>query len=174
MSVANNFYENEHEAIVSFYGHQRARRSRVPLINHINEGMIVLDTIGASTWAKRGYCLHPLVQEDQALEENFDWLQRFHPWAVALALEYRSVANDYLSHHPNRTVDQIRLSPLRDVNDMLIADKVQNYKDFLIHHLGKHENSERLNEYFQQWLDRLEINPERFHELQDRIIEIQA
>jgi len=44
-------------------------------------------------------------------------------------MEYRSVANDYLSTRIISDVQEIRLSPLPDVQDMLIADKVQNYKD---------------------------------------------
>lgn len=161
-------------AISNYYGKRCAERSGVPLMNHITEGLLVLDEIKASEWAKRGWCLHPLVQEDTALHENFDWLQQFHPWSVALAMEYRWVANSYLSSHPNRPIQEIYLSPLPDVNDMLIADKVQNYKDFLIHHLGSHPNSARLDQYFRQWLERLGISRERFQELGKLLKDVSA
>ena len=34
---------------------------------------------------------------------------------------------------------------------MLIADKVQNYKDFLLYHKNTHERSDELDEYFNSW-----------------------
>ena len=157
----------ELDAIRQFYRTRRSKRSGVPLMNHIIEGLLVLDEIGASDLAKRAYCLHPLVQDDATLEVNFEWLREFDPLVVALAMEYRSVANDYLSQTPFRRVEEIRLSPLEEVNDMLRADKVQNYKDFLRHHLGSHPRSERINEYFQQWLDRLRILPSRFQDFEN-------
>ena len=51
-------------AICEFYGERRAKRSGVPYINHIDEGLIVLDAINASVHAKRAYCLHPIFQSD--------------------------------------------------------------------------------------------------------------
>ena len=154
-------------AITRHYGTRCAKRSGVPLLNHITEGLRILAEIKASPLAMRAYCLHPLVQEDKDLEENFWTLYEFDTRAVALAMEYRSVANAYLSQAPVVPTDEIRLSPLKHVNDMLIADKVQNYKDFLIHHLGKHERSSELNRYFQQWLDRLGVTPEEFAAFED-------
>lgn len=155
----------EYAAILAFYGDRCAKRSGVPLMNHIDEGLVILEEIGATEWAKRAFCLHPLVQEDDNLEEHFDWLRQFDPWVVALTMEYRSVANEYLSQCPSRAPQEIRLSPLTDVNDMLIADKVQNYKDFLIYHLDTHDRAQRLDQYFRQWLERLGVSKERFREL---------
>lgn len=158
----------EYDAVQRFYGKRRARRSGVPLMNHIDEGLVVLDEIRASDLAKRAFCLHPLVQENAALVETFSNdpdLAKFSPRAVLLAMEYRWVANNYLSHHPSRPPQEIELSPLKDVNDMLIADKVQNYKDFLIYHLGTHTRSARLDQYFRQWLERLGVSKERFQEM---------
>jgi len=157
----------ELNTVKHYYGTRCAKRSGVPLMNHITEGLLVLDEINATSLSKRAYCLHPLVQEDSALGVNFEWLREFDPLVVALAMEYRSVANDYLSQMPFRRVEEIRLSPLEEVNNMLRADKVQNYKDFLRHHLGAHPRSERINEYFQQWLDRLRIPPSRFQDFEN-------
>ena len=48
---------------------------------------------------------------------------------------------------------------------MLVADKVQNYKDFLIHHRATHPNADRLEAYFRQWLQRLGVSIEQFEDL---------
>lgn len=143
--------------IEASYGEQRARRSGVPLVHHIHEGVALLVAAGASELAQRAFCLHPLVQNDvdlarnysglvQALSETPDGMR-----ALLLAMEYRSVANEYLAHKPNQP-GGIRLSPLPDVNLMLLADKVQNQRDFLFYHGRSHPNRERLTEYFEQWV----------------------
>lgn len=131
----------------------------VHLINHIDEGLWILKQIGASEYAQRAFAIHPLVQDDNALKQfaSSELAQSVDPYVLMLAMEYRWVANSYLSFHASRPIDQIQLSPLLEVNQMLIADKVQNRKDFEIHHLGTHPNSDRLREYFGEWLSRLDV-----------------
>jgi hypothetical protein len=53
-------------------------------------------------------------------------------------------------------------SVMAEVNEMLVADKVQNRKDFLLYHRGKHERSDALDLYFRRWLERLGVSEERF------------
>ena len=147
-------------AIKAFYGNRCAERSGVPFINHISEGLCVLAEINASLAAKRAYCLHPVLQSDADFATAFDHdsvLRQFpiDPHALALAVEYRSVANEYLSSRAISSINEIRLSPVADVNDMLIADKVQNRKDFLIYHVASHPRSDELSQYFVNWLTRL-------------------
>ncbi len=67
--------------------------------------------------------------------------------AIALSMEYRSVANRYLSRMELRTPDTIELSPVAEVNKMLIADKVQNRKDFERYNRN-HPREEHLALYF--------------------------
>jgi hypothetical protein len=155
----------EYDAVKQFYGKGRARRTGVLLMNHIDEGLVVLDEIKASSLAKRGFCLHPLFQEDAALVKTFAAMPVLDAQTVLLAMEYRRVANAYLSQHESRAPQEIELSPLKDVNDMLIADKVQNYKDFLTYHFRTHPRSARLDQYFRQWLERLGVSKERFVEM---------
>jgi hypothetical protein len=142
--------------IKQFYGDKRAKRSQILYMNHIDEGLLILDCLYATVDAQRAFCLHPIVQHDSDVIHAHKHLYGAGIWPIALAMEYRSVANEYLSKRTITSLDEIRLSPLPEVNDMLIADKVQNYKDFKANkHL--YENADRLEVYFQNWLDKLKI-----------------
>ena len=48
-----------------------------------------------------------------------------------------------------------------DVRHLLVADKIQNYKDFMKYHFGKHERTKELFQYFNNWFDFLDINYEK-------------
>ncbi len=151
----------EYRAVSAFYDGKVAKRSGLPYINHINEGVRVLNLIGASKNAIRAFCLHPLAQSDNDLRTfNPDTAANFV--VVMNVMEYRSKANAYLSsHRPRLPV----LSPLKDVNDMLIADKVQNYKDFELYFGNTHQRAEELHRYFKGWLAALGIQEEQYEQL---------
>ncbi|MCP3064052.1 hypothetical protein LXT21_35275 [Myxococcus sp. K38C18041901] len=164
----------EYRAIQAFHGQRRAQRSGVPYMHHIDEGLWVLRALCASDLAQRAYCLHPLVQDDddraaawaRALATGADLSMppvdgvSDDPRVLALALAYRETANAALSHRPDlKGPEDIALSTEPEVNDMLRADKVQNYKDFIIHHRGTHPRSAELERYFQAWLTRLDVSP---------------
>lgn len=174
----------EYKLISKHYGDRVAKRSQVPLINHINEGLIVLDAIGATEEAKRAFCLHPLFQADEDLKENFYMASFVFPHVLLLTMEYRSVANEFLSNKMeglHEVIDAygveglspglVRLSPLKEVNDMLIADKVQNYKDFVTYHQRTHERTSELDDYFNIWLNTLGVSDKQYGELIDLIDE---
>jgi len=141
----------EYESICSFYGNGCAQRSGVPFMNHIDEGIEILTNIGASTDAILAFCIHPIVQND----EDFDvtWSSVFE-----LAKEYRDKANSFLCREENDHI--VSLAQVRnrvgkmsiDCIDMLIADKLQNQKDFVKYHRGKHERSDQLDQYFNLWI----------------------
>lgn len=154
-----------YKLISDHYNVRTAKRSGVPLINHINEGLIILDALSESQAAKDAFCLHPMVQDDSELAETWQLVTRYvtDPLTIMLAMEYRSVANDYLSAKVN-SGQEIRLSPLVAVNNMLIADKVQNRKDFERYHKGTHPRSAELDVYFKQWLARLQVSEEQYQE----------
>jgi hypothetical protein len=156
----------EYKLISNHYGAQVAKRSQVPLINHINEGLIILDAISATERSKRAFCLHPLFQADADLKENWYMARYVEPHVLLLTMEYRNIANAYLSDKMDAPYEiPIRLSPLYEVNEMLRADKVQNRKDFITYHKATHPRSAQLDLYFKQWLDALDISEETYNNL---------
>lgn len=143
--------------IQKFYGSQVAERSQVPYIYHIDEGGGILEYIGASDLVKDAYYQHPIYQADEAFVNNWDKHVHASSSAIALAMEYRHVANSYLSK--DKPEDFIGFTCV-EVKQMLIADKVQNYKDFLSYHKGNHTRSNELDEYFNNWFKLLNIKYE--------------
>ena len=143
-------------------GHKVAERSQVPYMNHIDEGLVVLDLLETATETKLGYILHGILQSDNALAENYKkmYLHLIDPLVVLLAIEYRWVANNYLSTRTVSSLDEIQLSILPEVNQMLIADKVQNRKDFDLYHKDSHPRSKELTQYFDNWFRKLGITQE--------------
>lgn len=137
------------------YGDQRAKRSGVPLIYHIDEGGYILNKLNADEITKDAYYLHPLLQSDGDLKETFYFNESPIPLkSLILAMEYRATANSYLSKN---LLSAYKSSPLPEVNQMLIADKIQNYKDFMKYHHDKHEKSKELFKYFHNWFKLLNI-----------------
>jgi hypothetical protein len=163
--VAGRFTETrEYRAIAEHYGDRRAARSEVLYMHHIDEGLAVLRAVGASDRAWRAWCLHPIVQPDEALAASYPRVAALtdDPCVLTLAMEYRHIANSCLSHHAIASAAAIALGPLPEVADMLRADKVQNYKDFLLHHRDTHPRREALDRYFRLWLERLGVTGEAF------------
>lgn len=156
----------EYSAIEQLYGSRTSRRSNVYYMNHIDEGLAVLSWIHASSTAKRAYCLHPVFQTEDMLIKSMDRKAQF--WhhcdrdAIVAAMEYRAVANDYLSFKVISSIHDIKLSPIKDVNDMLIADKVQNRKDFELYHEKTHPRSKELVAYFRNWTERLGVSEDMY------------
>lgn len=166
----------EYRIIERFYGVKRANRSDALYMNHIDEGLAVLQWIGASSAAKAAYCIHPIVQTDGDLSKAWDFRNTIRlnmNWtgcsleSVLLAMEYRSIANDYLSDREVNSIREIRMSPINEVRDMLIADKVQNRKDFELYHEGTHPRSKELSKYFRFWLEKLEVSEEQYQQYRE-------
>lgn len=151
-------------AVESFYGDQHAKRSGLPLMNHIDEGIFLLRNMQASDLVLAAFCLHPLIQADADLSSNLKsgLLSNLPVAPLVLAMEYRQWANKHLSMHPPNTT--LTWGPLGEVKMMLIADKIQNWKDFYIYLRGRESvpNSDRLDSYFAEWGDALGITPRQF------------
>lgn len=163
--------QSAYQLISGYYGKRKTKRSEVPLMHHIDEGLIIMEILGVQSQdARDAYCLHPIFQSDEDLAANQDMSRLTYPNLMTLVMEYRSVANEYLSHRVIKSITEIRLSPLQEVTDMLKADKLQNYKDFKQYHLGRHERSDELWDYFMNWFDALGIEdfPGIVDELRER------
>lgn len=151
----------EYSLISKFYEGKKAERSGVPYMQHIDAGLDIMQIHGSSELAARAFCVHPLFQDNQPLLTNMFESDKsildLNPCVIVLAMEYRRAANAYLCkpHTDEWTYLDLRdhvgwLMP--DVAEMLIADKMQNREDFDTHHLGKHERSAQLSDYFETWL----------------------
>jgi len=161
--------------ISEFYGLRQAKRSGVPLINHIDEGIKILRWLGASVDTMEAFCLHPMLQSDEELNANWkDVAIEFADQGEVLmyTMEYRNVANAFLSDKVMTMItDNIRLSPVMPVNLMLIADKIQNRKDFELYHKSTHPRSTQLDVYFKMWLKRLNIDESTYQDYVQRLKE---
>ena len=173
----------EYKEVENYYRDRVAERSKVPLINHIKEGLIVLNEINANETTMKAYCLHPLFQNDSELG-NYGLvvasIPSISPVAIMLTMEYRARANDWLSEKVNLSNGLPILDGmsshgcLNSVKQMLIADKVQNYKDFKIHHLKSHQRSKDLDAYFNVWLRELGVSHDMYEKLERLILEKEA
>ena len=148
-------WAKEYAAINEFYGKQTADRSGLSLMRHIDDGLHILTLNGASDTAKAAFCLHPLIQNSEVVDVSWS------P-AYSLACEYRDKANAYLCRPDTdwvSSVDDVQ-SIVGEMTDdcraMLIADKRQNYGDFIAAHYGKHSRSKELDRYFRLWIAYLE------------------
>jgi hypothetical protein len=166
------------------YARKVARRSGVPYLNHVHEGVYVL--VRMLGWRERvvgAYCVHPIFQSDRSMSRVLDGgidASGLAVEEVVLAMEYRRVANAYVSTMRPKGVEEIELSPLAEVNAMLVADKVQNKKDFM-GHMFKREGrksyeraSERYVAYFDSWLERLGVSAEVYGALERELGEVAA
>lgn len=161
----------EYQAVRAFYGDRRAKRTGLPYINHINEALLILEWRNAPEVARRAYCLHPLFQGDDALVQTAQSdLAQFDPLALVLAVEYRAIANSHLSRDDPAMGARIKLSPLAAVNEMLVADKIQNRKDFELHFQGDAARTAELRAYFSNWLSRLGIEETVYEQFKVRLM----
>jgi hypothetical protein len=124
----------------------------------------ILEWENASMDAMKAYCLHPMFQADEALVENCtsQILEKIPSNIILLVMEYRNIANQYLSKRIIESIEEIQLSPLAEVNQMLAADKIQNRKDFEIYHKKSHPRAIELDKYFKNWFLRLNISEEKY------------
>ncbi len=166
-TLLDNTYIDLPEYIVMSkeYGDSRANRSGLYLMNHIDEGADIMISRKASEQALRAFIAHPMLQDD---DHFFDIgklplnkvMVHCSKYTLMLCMEYRKVANAYLCKPETDgwTQEQIKFHCpilMHDIREMLIADKVQNYKDFLQFHALSHPRRNELFAYFNNWIDYL-------------------
>ncbi len=140
-----------YKLISEYYGQKTAKRSGVKLINHIDEGIEILKSINSSQDVIDAYCLHPMLQSDEEFVKNLNFnFEGVSPKVLLLAMEYRKVANSYLSKDD---ISSFVGFTCPEIKQMLYADKIQNEKDFALYHEGKHDRSKELREYFNNWIN---------------------
>lgn len=158
----------EYMAIENFYKDKRAGRSGLPYINHIDEGIDMLshwlnDDILKASICARAYAIHPLIDEMTGILGGIlDALGSTLPAGntISLAIEHHILRNKFLvkdwDTHWDETGLQNLLGPMsNECAWMLLADKVQNQKDFRIHHWFTHEKTYQYEEYFNLWIETL-------------------
>lgn len=167
-------------AIKAYYGDTKAKRTGIPYMNHILEGLYILDRINATQEAKEAYCLHPIYQIIKNPEESDvykEYGHLFNEHSVFLAKEYAKVANAYLcKRHYKSENDVVNLSEFKEVNDMLIADKVQNRKDFECNYENRSDKevfdrSDQLSQYFKNWIKALGLTEIQYIEFKNELID---
>lgn len=167
------------QLVSEFYGDDRAERTGIPYINHIHEGISILKDLGASEEVQDAYALHPIFQmvskpDEHPLLVNLGEYLESYP--VFLAREYKKTANAYLCKpHYRSPDDKIKLSEHPDVNLMLIADKIQNRKDFETHYENQEDkevfgHADRLAQYFRNWLRALNVTEEEYEHYKAKLL----
>jgi hypothetical protein len=150
----------EYKWVTEVYAKQFAKRSGLSYANHVMEGAVILRGRGASDDIIKAFLIHPYYQDGAVFKTPLT-ATKFSPEAVALAVEYRWVANNSTSRVYAET-GRITLAECDAVNEMLIADKVQNRKDFLARN-QTHPNFVLLNNYFNAWLLALKIGDAEYN-----------
>ena len=189
--VGDGTDNNMYRAISEYYQDRTANRSGVELMNHIDEGLLIIRLLsyyppfnsqpGYHLYAKRAFALHPIYQSDDinlkttttnALVKSKEAEPPGSYFGdidarkiIKQAIDYASVANSYLCRPEtdHYTVDDVRLllkAASVEVRWMLIADKVQNQRDFNLYHLGTHPRSKELSNYFKTWIKALDVPPD--------------
>lgn len=158
-----------YKVIEEFYKDKTTSKG-IPYINHIDEGVGHLENLHVSDVVINAFILHPFVQcvnlqgtykdcllTEKELEKHINIFEIKPEIAYELLL-YRKFANSYLCRPDTdgysfeeaySNVEQ--LINYQSTIRMLIADKLQNFKDFLLYRQD-HPRAKQLTIYFTYWL----------------------
>lgn len=162
------------QRISRHYGATAAQRTKLPWINHIVEGVVLIHQLGGRIGAADAFCWHPLIQSDTTYLETLVEMRRHYNLntngeVLVNVLGYRDAANRWLRGVVNKD-NQPKKHPLESVNVMLMADKIQNRKDFEANErLFSVEDAASLHYYFDCWFNTLGITPEIYADQTDKL-----
>ena len=143
---------------------RRSERTAVNYFEHVEEGVKILQMLNAPLLVQQAFVIHPLLQHDDALVENLPHVIYFNSLALVLCMEYRRVAN--LGTRKNiRDTWEISLSPMPEVNLMLVADKIQNRKLYETRLPKDDPDYDEIGRYFMKWMDALSIPEHEYQRL---------
>ena len=148
----------EYKMVAAYYGNRVAKRSSCRLMEHIDEGLMLLENWGVGIPLLRAWCLHPLMQDDRLYLEYIQYGSTMNEQATRIAVEYRAIANAYLPKHQSRLPD---ISAMDEVNTLLLVDKLHNrwqFENTCMRRPGIYPNEQRLRQYFHEWLEALSLN----------------
>lgn len=170
MKKSTNRVHKYYNVISEFYK-DKATSKGIPYINHIDEGVGHLENLHVSDVLINAFILHPFVQcvnlkgtykdcllTEKELEKHINIFEIKPEIAYELLL-YRKFANSYLCRP--ETDGYSIVEAYEDVKElqnyqgtirMLIADKLQNFKDFLLYRQD-HPRKNQLTIYFKYWLN---------------------
>lgn len=157
------FESPEYMRISEAFSGKFSKRTGAPYMRHIDQGLTLLHVMGADATVLRAWCVHPLFQNDELfipILKSYKYFSTESVIVTVLAMEYRKVANAFLV--PDLELIAVpKISPIDEVNTMLIADKVQNYREVQLHR-KQLEPSEHLDRYFSKWFMSLKVTePQR-------------
>ena len=170
MKKSTNRVHKYYNVISEFYK-GKATSKGIPYINHIDEGVGHLENLHVSDVLINAFILHPFVQcvnlkgtykdcllTEKELEKHINIFEIKPEIAYELLL-YRKFANSYLCRPETdgysivEAYEDIKeLQNYQGTIRMLIADKLQNFKDFLLYRQD-HPRVKQLTTYFTYWLN---------------------
>lgn len=144
--------EIEYNYMKDLFSTSVSKRTKDLSTNPMEEGLAILNILESNHITKKAYCIHQLFHNDESLERSWDG-NRFPNCdikSMLLAMEFRTL---YKSK-PNRN-GIIKLSPIKEVNEMMLAYKMQQYKNFEINGRGQTDNDELVESSFKNWIKQL-------------------
>ena len=167
-SISATGFSQEYRLIKEHYGVSKSNFD-VPLIQVVDDGLVLLAAMSAPAAVKGAWCLHPLLQSEEALEQSIRFPLRIRgasPMAILFAMDFRLRIGSYPLQNPVVYTDyRGRLIP--EVKMMLIAQKVQGRSAFLRRKDDYLPPSERgeMDLYYRNWLDYLGVSQQQYVEL---------
>lgn len=127
-------------------------------MNHIDEGIAILRKLAADKDVIKAWILHPLFQTDLENFQNRNYGNlKLDIRVVTLGHAYRELANSFLPKDYRNSAPKVEP---KEIYQMLLADKIQNSKDFYFNTGIEACRREELDIYFGKWrlaLDRHDV-----------------